>query len=621
MAQIDQLSSHAPDVASAPLEPDNAISQMISNLLSTSYSDTSLRQALVALDSRIDKNTVEARRHLRSDVEASVVKAGGQGLKEFSKLYQKLKELGDTISDLNGEFKGMETMMTHATKSTSQVVRESLELRRNEENITVRSALLDAFQNVFVVSPSEVEILSSPIQDNGRFFEVLEKVKKIHHDCQALLATEESSKTGIDIMNTMSTHLDKAYENVFFCVQQNLKKMSSDQYMRISRDLRKALSVLAERPALFDSALNGLADSRQKNLASEFVKALTVEKNAKPIDFYAYDVLRYVGDIMAWIHSGIVNELEIFEALLEGSAASEGRIDKLVDKTTSSVIKPFRLRVEQVINSEERITIIYKVSSVLHFYYSTFQKSLHGDAAIMTTISRLEEACLRQFNKCLEMKIGSVKTDERYPDLQPPEFLSDALGDLKAVLSTYEASISYNQTASESLKQTIHDLVEPYLEYCSRIAGDLPSIDSEIFLINCYDAVKVTLALFVFASYKVGQLDNRSEELVEVLVQRQYQKFRASSGLLKANLQDKRSVAELAAAMDNFLPAATMESGILMRGLSSPRLAASVTLRASTMFLDTFKALKQELETIYGNEEALTLLPRSVEEVKTLLAI
>jgi hypothetical protein len=61
-----------------------------------------------------------------------------------------------------------------------------------------------------------------------------------------------------------------------------------------------------------------------------------------------------------------------------------------------------------------------------------------------------------------------------------------------------------------------------------------------------------------------------------------------------------------------------MESGIDLQKLSSPRLASSITLRASLKFAEQYADLYDEVMRQYPNDH---LLPRSVHEVKVLLAL
>lgn len=643
------MALHDPDGASAvtPLaRPDNAFSQKIASILSTSYTDASVRMALLSLDHRIEKNTGETRRHLRSNTEADVIRANGVALKDFTPLIDRLEGLGETIQKLNTSYNTMEKLAKKADNDTREIVEETGKLLEQDESVQIKQGILNAFKSKFVISSKEAELLTSsshPI--NEEFFGVLNKVKKIHAACDSLLATDNQD-LGLEIMGKMSHYLDQGFDRLFFTVQRNLKTMRGDD-PKMRRQISQSLLILSERPTQFEIALKSLSESRQRNLTMRFVNALTIDTvHEKAIDFYAYDPLRYVGDILAWIHSEIINERETVSTLFKDdetpttgevmwSLDPNETIDGLVDTITSGLIKPFKSRIEQVVATETRIQTIYQLTDKLDFSSGMFSKFLQPSSHLITTISQMEEFCLRQFNKCLEEKITDIKANMLTPtsDLQPPDFLGDVMGDLKSVLKSYEASVRYNPDGDAKIKQIVQDLTEPLLECCNRIASDLPDTNSELFTINCLDAVKMALQLFPFAQYKVDQLDSRIDELAEVLVETQRHQFLAKSGLepyLKAvndktadlaQVFTKDALADLSFALDNFLPGASMESHNLLFKLSSPRLATWITQEASKKFSVDFSTVEKAIVGLYSMEESRIYFPRTYMDVCVLLAI
>lgn len=633
------------------LEPSsNVISQKVSNLLSMSFGDSSLKLALEALETRIPENHVDSRRNLRSTVEQEVIKSSGLILKDFSNIATKLQELGNSVDLLNQYHAQMQEKIGNASKGNAQLIQQSAKLHNEQIAIDTKLTVLEAFETKFVVSPEEVEILSStglPVDD--AFFDTLEKVKGIYQDCTVLLTGESQANAGENLMSTMTKYLDRGYEKLGFYAEQSFRaSLQGQSNMRVDKQIRRVLIVLTERPSIFENALAGLCEVRQKSLNLEFVRALTEETSMgnKPIDFYAYDVVRYIGDIMAWIHSAVVGEKENLDALFETDRLKEGLesepwvrpvvisdiIANQVNKITSTLVKPLRIRVERAISTQTRVTTIYQVLNMLKFYQNTFAKNFtnseEGDVAVLSAITGLQEIVMRQFNRCLENKINNVKQSKldsvsASHDMQPPDFLFDAMGDLKAILTSYETSISYapGEDLDVSSKQAIQDLVEGYLECCLRIASDLPDGSAEVFTINCYDTVLVTLLLFSFTTFKVDQLEKRIIELKEALTQRQFYQFQRESGLATAKLDNREAVAELFLRLDDFLPNCIMTSTSQLQNLSSPSLAKEITTGACDLFISSFSEFKQKLADKYGDDEASELFPRTVEEVKVLLAM
>ena len=69
-------------VSSTP-QKSNAISNKLSSILSASYADSEIRDALHTLDDKGIRNTAETRRKLRLDAQKEVIQRNGAVVQEF----------------------------------------------------------------------------------------------------------------------------------------------------------------------------------------------------------------------------------------------------------------------------------------------------------------------------------------------------------------------------------------------------------------------------------------------------------------------------------------------------------------------------------------------------------
>jgi hypothetical protein len=83
-ASAELLSPSAPSTASAPRS--SALSSRITSVLSASYADLDLRDALETLDSRKFQNTQESRRNLRLDLQQEVIKSNREIIQDFGQV-------------------------------------------------------------------------------------------------------------------------------------------------------------------------------------------------------------------------------------------------------------------------------------------------------------------------------------------------------------------------------------------------------------------------------------------------------------------------------------------------------------------------------------------------------
>lgn len=89
--QTSHTSTKTSSPASSPLSPptqqrSNALSNRLTSVLSASYADSDIRDALETLSLRGIHNTAEVRRQLRLDVQKEVVDCNAEIVRDFGKV-------------------------------------------------------------------------------------------------------------------------------------------------------------------------------------------------------------------------------------------------------------------------------------------------------------------------------------------------------------------------------------------------------------------------------------------------------------------------------------------------------------------------------------------------------
>lgn len=74
----------SPTTPASASRANNALSSKVSSVLSASYADLEIRDALGLLDLRGVENSAETRRQLRLDIQKEVIESNGDIIKEFS---------------------------------------------------------------------------------------------------------------------------------------------------------------------------------------------------------------------------------------------------------------------------------------------------------------------------------------------------------------------------------------------------------------------------------------------------------------------------------------------------------------------------------------------------------
>jgi conserved oligomeric Golgi complex subunit 6 len=548
---------------------------------------------------------------------------------------------------------------------------------QQRKQVESKQELLSAITDNFVMSEDEVAALTQTAEPvDEEFFQALAKAKKINKDCEVLLGFEKQT-LGLDLMEKASKNINLGFQKLYKWIQREFKTLNLEN-PQMNSSIRRALRVLAERPTLFQNCLDFFSDARERILSDSFQVALTgtspsgvEDRSVKPIDMTAHDPLRYVGDMLAWIHSAAVGEREALETLFiaEGEELAKGMksgrsaeiwrlvaddeddasdfnalkaLTELVDRDISGVSHVLRQRVEQVIQSNEEIIPAYKIANLINFYKVTFTKLLGAESGLLESMKAIHGEAMRQFRALVRDQITTVQGEfhQTPSDFGPPGFLQDCLKQLHSFIQTYDSSITASDSHETGFDSVLAEAFDPFIAGCENMAQAMLSPDDSVFIINCTLTATSTLGSHVFTQHRLRQLLEKLDSESKRLIANQYTFFRESSGLepILALVQEGKQtsaksigVARLAQAsqkLDDFLPSAMMDALDRLRHLQDSSLARKLTEEAAERFCSDFEQLETVLQRLdSGNEtradqigELRTSFPRTTAEIRVLLS-
>jgi len=551
-----------------------------------------------------------------------------------------------------------------ANRETGTVLEEVTSLMNQKKQVEAKQRILDAFNSHFIISDSESTILTSTAEPvNEEFFHTVTRVKKIHHDCQVLLGTEDQ-RLGLEVLEQSSKQLNAAFQKLYRWIHREFKTLDLEN-PQINTSIRRSLRVLAERPTLFQSCLDFFAEAREQILSDYFYTALTGSTSdtqsmpsTKPIEFHAHDPLRYVGDMLAWAHSATVSEREALEVLFisEGDEIARGiqaglesepwsrpegdeeifdgrkALNQLVSRDLNGVARLLRQRTEQVIQSHEDATLAYKIANLIGFYKITFSKLLGGESEVLDVFTGLEESAMRQFRANMRDHVAAVQSELAVApaDLSAPEFLEEALEMLKALAKSYDTSIAAVDNRDQGFQSVLAEALDPFLSGCENLYKRQSDPNNDIFAINCLLAAKTVLSPYSFAGGRVSEMDDTIEEHASRLVEYQHRYFTYTSGLdsllnalgeLSDSPDGLASLGSLepfkpeflvttSQQLDDFLPSALIDAAENIKWLKSTKIIQDITEEAADRFCEDFEFVESKiiaadklLETENGLEE------------------
>lgn len=547
----------------------------------------------------------------------------------------------------------MKTHISAAHGATASVTQDASSLMTQRRQVETKQQVLASFNKHFLLSEDELSALTStaePVDD--AFFTVLAKAKGIRKDCEVLLGFENQA-LGLEIMENTSKNLNLAFQKLYRWIQREFKTLNLEN-PQMGSPIRRALRVLAERPSLFQNCLDLFAETREQLLSDSFHTALTgssasgvEDRSVKPIELAAHDSLRYVGDMLAWIHSAAVSEREALEILFvsEGDEIAKGiqagreneawhlvedgedgesavfdpvkALNELVDRDMSGAARILRQRVEQVIQTNEDVILAYKLANLLNFYRVTFAKLLSTASVLVECLQGLESEALRLFRSLMRDYVGNQQGEfQQTPSgLEPPDVFHEALEQLSAVMKTYDTSLTASDRREADFQPILAEALDPFVSGCEDMAQRLEDPAQSIFSINCAQAAIETLSRFDFAQGRVESLHKEVDQRSQTLVDSQYLFFRRESGLdviltaVESMSESPEDIERLRAlepfqpasleltsrTLDNFLASALMDAMENIQKLQDSRLAREITEEAAERFLADFGRLENML--------------------------
>eukprot|EP00112_Aurelia_sp_Birch-Aquarium-sp1_P010006 Seg2159.4 transcript_id=Seg2159.4/GoldUCD/mRNA.D3Y31 product="Conserved oligomeric Golgi complex subunit 6" protein_id=Seg2159.4/GoldUCD/D3Y31 len=630
----------------AQQQQTNPLSRKLNKILETRLeNDKEVVEALKALSMFFDDNTLRTRRNLRSHVERRSLCTNEQFESQFRNVKEQLDSITADIKEMDSCCKEMTTRLKASKEMTSDLIDKTTKLQNERKRVEVHAKIADAFLERFQLKPEEIKVLrgSRGVSITEDFFKALERAKKIHQDCKILLRSKQQ-RAGLEIMETMALYQETAYEKLYRWTQDECRGMTSDA-PDITGALCRAMEALQDRQVLFKYTLDELGGARRSAVVRCFIDALTrggPGGTPRPIELHSHDPMRYVGDMLGWLHQSIAGEKELLLSLLRKTKSEEKEetVREVLNHVSEGVSRPFKVRVEQVITSEPDAPVLFRLGNLLKFYNSLITPVLGEDSVVMATLHEMSELCQRMFFNSLS-SLGnklSEKVELPPPDLGPGASVQETLALLREVLSSHDAAITPLQERQKDYEKILSTMLDPLLQTCAVSASRLNSTDMATYMVNCLYQIQSTLAVYEFTDVKIEMLAGQIEAHSDTLISEQASFILNRSGLgsvysvLRDISQGSGAAAStlpgldpggIKAAMIEFDKYLANPDSLIMPQcnlIRSTRIRDTVNKKSIDLVCLAFNAVHAAISNPANNyENPQTLLLRSPDQVLTLL--
>ncbi|KAJ8658658.1 hypothetical protein O0I10_005698 [Lichtheimia ornata] len=648
-------------------KPNKLLASKLNKVLGSSASDDKVKTALTSLSAIADLDETDLRRNLRGTIEKKEIQVNKKFIEGLGRLVEQLEVLETEVDTMGNVCNNMKGKLDQARDQTAEMIEQAHNLQDRSSACDTQILVADQFLKTFTLSEREVQVLSlSSLPIDDEFFAALEHLKQIHRDCRVLLMTK-NQQAGMQIMESMSMHQETAYEKLYRWTQYESRSSFGGDSIDVSMLMTKALHALRYRPVLFQTILDELAVARREAVARAFMNALTrggPGGTPRPIELQAHDSLRYIGDMLAWIHQACASEKEMLESLFQKSATSRNQepedestedqsqsiihiddaINDLMDYAMEGTCRPLKTRMEQVLVLQPGAITSYRVANLIQFYAVTISKLLRKNAALSKVLCDVTDMAYKYFFRTIngqaERLLQSADPPSRELTISP--VVRDMTLQLKEIISSYDSSLVATSGSAEGLPEvdfgeTLDAIVDPLLQMCELSVGKFGKVDRDIYLVNCIHHIEAALAPFPFTSKKHEILHERMDQLLQDLATDQYEDLLKQSGLFDINKavvdhdpkmplskvqhMDTESLSSALARFDSFLITISAGASPELRRLTSSQQYHKVQDNAIRLLFEAYKRIHTAVEDPTNEyEHPDRILPRTIEEMEAIFS-
>ena len=633
MATGTASSSASSTAAASTATQQNPLSKKLHKILESNLdNDKETLEALGVLSGFLERNTLQARRNLRSDLERRCLGLNDGFVTCLHALVEQVQSLQEETTAMKTCCDNMQTRLAAAKSHTSSLLKETAELQSKSRELEMQSRVVSAFLEKFQLSPDESEAISGSYRAKAnavddRFFAAMQRVRGIHEDCKVLLRTSQQ-RAGLEVMESMAMHLETAYEQLYHWCQSQCRSMSTE-FPEINPTLRRALKELRERPILFQYCIDEYGIARRMALVRSFIDALTREGNTgRPIELHSHDPVRYCGDMLGWLHQAIATENDHISSLLSEHGTEQAL--PILSMVTEGCCRPLHTRVEQVVVSAGHAVLAYRLVNLLRYYTGVFQGLLKERAPIVQTVTDLAELQSKMFFSALNSQTAKILEgmEAPLPDLSPSPKVGELLSLLQSILSSQDLTSLGSQHREQQLLLILTAVIDPLIQALNDTVTSLSRLDRAVYLANSLYLVQSSVSLYEFTDRQVESLELQMQSHLETVVSEQASHLSEVVGLtefraaLAHNQLSSASYEGLSVCFKLLPPLIASPDQYQLaqcKLLASAHLRDAVQAKAFEYFCQTYESIYAAVTTERGQETTTALFPQTPEQIRRLL--
>ncbi|CUS24011.1 LAQU0S13e01288g1_1 [Lachancea quebecensis] len=472
-----------------------------------------------------------ARNSLRSNLESELLKSHLLILDDIQPIVRRIKRLSEPVQNIHQMGDALLKQGEQAHDQTQTYMSKVYSLQDTLHKNRLQKQILIMLRDKLTLNQVEEDTLINSIVGLD-FFEVMKKLMRLKETATYLLALP-NPKAGIVLMEQTNSKIEKANKRIFNYLVDFLHELqsasktfgertfSSDDKPLIT--FQQGMLYLSNDLPIFNEFIKRVVKTRSQTVLDNFLSQFDINsaKASKPIIISAHDPVRYLGDVLAHVHSLIVDEADFMDSMFkfqnwniqdaptsilqENGEFLNGLSISLLNETFGPVENSIRIRLEQIIRFEDNPIINFEIYELLSLYQMMFIKyGLRPDSNLISQLANLRNTSSSKILTGLTKILDDANiTQNLEKELLPAEWLVKYLAKLCEFFSKFEKSghleDSENLVDSNFLNEALACLVTKRLSeyHKSKFPQARKDRKEKMHLllseINCIDLIKTRM--------------------------------------------------------------------------------------------------------------------------------
>lgn len=545
-----------------------SLSTRLSRVLNDSLSDATIREIFSNLQERFDKESngyvvdlIElgivgsmSRKKFKGRIESELIRNQLNILKQYQPIVKQLKQIEVKLNKLNELSVQTNDKINKNFDFSNKLNLEIKDLNDNKRLIGLKKNLLISFKEKFTLNEYEEFVLNSG-DLNNEFFTTLARAERINENCSILLSLD-NPQLGLKIIAKSNQMINRSIDRIVSYTNKTLGNMYSLSSKSRLATLHQCFKYLQNKLNYFNSIVNTFSESRLKVLVDEFNRQVqgdfevngqgrssSISSDSRPIYMSAHDPVRFVGDLLAYVHSVSVNESETITSIFtmgdDNDKEFENIIQDVTDKILQSLSRPIKARVEQIVSTETKLSTLVQIFNLVELYNIMFTKQLGKAGNIVETVKQLIKVCQGRIFMIISNRLATIKNKNLTKldlnlDLQPPEWIIEFYSDILPIVDQITTGTILNLSPEENekfLNLIVNEPIQVFNEHVDHNKVFSEKKDVLIIKSNFLDLILSKTIPVSLLSEKVLEVNEMIDKLTEEITQLELNNMLGQCGL------------------------------------------------------------------------------------------